>query len=447
MKVHVLGAAQTVTGSQYLLEGNDGHYLVDCGLFQGDKELLKRNERKFSYDPSKIKAVFLTHSHIDHSGLLPRLVAEGFSGDIYCSLATARLLPILLLDSAAIQHEEVRKEKKKNKKSKKKPLYTTNDVKRTLNLLKEIPFHKTVSFGHGQFQFLRAGHILGAASLQINIESREILFSGDLGRSDDYLMLPPEVAPQVDHIFLESTYGDRLHPKEQILPLLKRLVIEAKENQSVLLIPAFALGRMQLMINLFYQLFEKEKDLEMPIYINSPMSMQITEVYKEFSKETKHSGPLLKRILNWPKWIEFPRQSKQLNEKTGPMIIMASSGMMTGGRILHHLKAFAEDPKTRLLLVGYQAEGTLGRKIVEGMRSIELEGKELKINCKVEKLDHLSAHADQKQLCQWVDTIRSNTNISLTHGEIKAQEKLKSELEKVGLLNLSIPELGDVINI
>lgn len=442
MKIKFLGAAGTVTGSKYLLENKSGQrLLIDCGLFQGLKQLRLKNWDNFPIDPHNINAIILTHAHIDHSGYIPKLVKEGFDAPIYCSSTTRALAEVLLEDSARLKEEEAEyaNRKKFSKHETAVPLYTLEDAKKSLKLFRSKKLKEEFSVGDFKIKFYEAGHIIGAVSILVQADDTSILFSGDLGRYNDLLIDPPSPPPEAAYIVMESTYGDRLHSKQEPIEAMKELVRETKLNSSVLLIPSFALGRAQTLLYCIYQVFEKYSDLRMPVYINSPMAETITKMYQKYLTEHKLDQELCNKVCQMPTYVQDVAESKELNKQSGPMIIISASGMLTGGRVLHHINAFGDDPKNTILLSGFQAAGTRGADLARGERSLKFFGYYHPIEAKVRQFDFLSAHADQAELVQWLSSGQSRPQqVFITHGEPSASDTLRRKINELGF-NAYIP--------
>lgn len=450
MKLKFLGAAGTVTGSRYLLESHKGHrILIDCGLFQGLKNLRLRNWESFPVAPNSIEAIVLTHAHIDHSGYIPKIVKEGFSGEIHASHATKALAEILLEDSAHIKEEEAEYANRK-KFSKHDPalaLYTKQDVVRALPLFRAHGYQQEFWIGDFKIKFIPAGHILGACSVLVECEGKKILFSGDLGRDNDLLMKAPHKPPACDYLIMESTYGDRLHDAVDPIEALDEILEEALKNKSVLMIPSFAVGRAQLLLYCIYKVFEKYPHLKMPVFVNSPMASEVTDLYQRFLEDHKLDEAMCRHVCNSARFVQSIEESKALNRMDGPMIIIAASGMLTGGRILHHLEAFGADPKNMILMVGFQAQGTRGARLIRGERSIKFHGYYHDINAKLIELEFFSAHADQQELIKWLQSMPTKPRkIFLTHGEPEAAALLKQKLVELDYL-VSVPEDLDEVEI
>lgn len=434
MKLNFLGAAETVTGSKYLIESSsDQRILIDCGMFQGLKTLRLKNWEEFPVDPKTINAIVLTHAHIDHSGYIPRLVKQGFKGDIYCTDATYELCEILLYDSASIKEEDAKYARKKNfsKHKSPEPLYTTKDVERSLGLFRTVSYGQGFEIGDFKVQFQYAGHILGAASALIKVDSKSLFFTGDLGRANDLLMYPPKPLPNVDYLIMESTYGNRCHGDVDPLEALKEIILKARKNKSTLMIPSFAVGRTQLILYCLEQIFKKEPDLKMPVYLNSPMATEVTSLYQSYCQYHKIHKDECRSLSGGAHFVKSVEESKKLNENTEPKIIIAGSGMISGGRILHHLQAFGADPKNIILLVGFQAMGTRGAALKNGEKELKMHGRYFPIEASIENLDIYSAHADQNELLDWLGSSDvSPGKVFLVHGEAEAADILRRKIEE-----------------
>ncbi|WP_413943154.1 MBL fold metallo-hydrolase RNA specificity domain-containing protein [Bdellovibrio sp. HCB-162] len=446
MEISFLGGVGTVTGSKFLVSNHAEQILVDCGLYQGVKQLRLLNWDKFPVDVQKISAVLLTHAHLDHCGYLPLLVKRGFKGPIYCTPPTAELTQIILLDAAKIQMEDAAYANKKgfSKHHPAEPLYDLDDAKRVLPLLQPVPFNETKTMSSFSFQFKSSGHILGASSVYIWDKEAKFLFSGDLGRYDDPLMFPPEAPEKCDYIIMESTYGDRIHSKVSTQDLLQKLILRAWHNKGVLLIPAFAVGRSQ---NLIFEIIELKRKgripIEMPIYFNSPMGVEVSELYKKYHDFQKLHDGEFDTYLAQIHFVRTSEESKTLNEKRGPMVIIAASGMLTGGRVLHHLKAFGPHPQNIILLAGFQTLGTRGWSLANNQTAIKVHGSYVNIAAQVETSDAFSAHADQTELLQWLASApQKPQRIFLVHGEPIAADELRKKIEEELKIPVTIPSLG-----
>jgi metallo-beta-lactamase family protein len=447
MKITFNGAARIVTGSCYLIETNKTKILVDCGLFQGQEEMIKLNFRKFPFNPKEISHILLTHSHMDHCGLIPKLVKEGFNGKIWCTKATKDLCNIMLLDGANVQEETAV--------SKEAALYNESDAKKSMKRFLPIDYGQVYEITSGiKARFRDAGHILGAAIIEIFIseggKTKKLVFSGDIGQRDMPLIRTTEAIDEADCLFIESTYGDRLHPdKDQRSKKLAEAVLRAYKKKGKLFIPCFAVQRTQELIYRLRGLLAKGIIPEQDVFLDSPLAIKSTEIFKKyidyFNEETKHvKNPFYFKGL---KFVGGVAESKKLNSMTGPMIIIAGSGMCTAGRIIHHLRNGIYNPKNTVLFVGYQADGTLGKKIKEGAKNIELFGETIPVKSEILSIESFSGHADYKELLFWVSLFKKMPKkIFVVHGEEQSSLALKEKLDGLGL-NAEVPKMGDTITI
>ncbi|KAB2943092.1 MAG: MBL fold metallo-hydrolase [Hyphomicrobium sp.] len=434
MEITFLGATGTVTGSKYLFDDGDAINLVDCGLFQGFKQLRLRNWQPLPIDPRRIGSVVLTHAHIDHSGYLPLLVKNGFSGRIYCSKATRELCQILLPDSAHLQEEEARYANKRgfSKHKPALPLYTIEDADRALKNFHAVDFDEPLRLSPAtSARLLPAGHILGASMVMIESRGKQILFSGDLGRPNDPIMRPPVTVKSADVLVLESTYGNRRHragsPEDELGSHLKRTL----DRGGVVVIPAFAVGRAQTLLHLMARLKARGMLTNVPIYLNSPMAVDATRIYHAYRSEHRLTVEECTAACQIAEFVNSPEASKELNAKRGPMIIISASGMATGGRVLHHLKAFAPDPKNMILFSGFQAGGTRGAALVGGADSVKIHGQYVPVRAEVANLEGLSGHADYVEILDWLRAFRRAPNkICITHGEPAAADAMRLHIQE-----------------
>ncbi len=433
-----LGAAGTVTGSKHLLEHGTGRVLLDCGLFQGLKELRARNWAPPPFDAATLGAVLLSHAHLDHSGYLPRLVKDGFRGPIYCTAGTAALLEIMLPDAAHLQEEEAAfaNRHRTSRHDPALPLFTAADADRVLRKVRCVRFDTSFAPVAGvQARFTPAGHILGAAVVQCAIGGRRVVFSGDLGRYAVPILVDPTPVPEADVLLVESTYGDRLHPETEPAAELVLGVRRAAERRGWLLIPAFAVGRAQQILYDLRRLEETGRIPGLPVYLDSPMAIQATVVYtahpEEHDGELAASGaggrrPFAPRRLVLARTVE---ESKRLNGLDGPGIIVAGSGMATGGRILHHFRRLLPDPDTTVLFVGYQAAGTRGRLLQEGGREVKMLGAVVPVRAQIRLTDAYSAHADRAEILRWLRGFQRPPDATyVVHGEVPAATALRDAI-------------------
>lgn len=434
MEIFFLGGTGTVTGSKYLFDDGDALNLVDCGLFQGFKQLRLRNWQPIPINPRRIRSVVLTHAHIDHSGYIPLLVRNGFTGRIYCSKATRELCQILLPDSAHLHEEEARYANKRgfSKHKPALPLYTVEDANCALEHFHAIDFDEPVSVSSASSAcLLPAGHILGASMIMIESRGRRILFSGDLGRPNDPIMRAPTKVETADVLILESTYGNRRHTAKDPEYELASHLGRALARGGVVVIPAFAVGRVQTLLHLIARLKGRGMIANVPIYLNSPMAVDATRIYHTYRSEHRLNIEECTAACQVAQFVNSPEASKELNEKQGPMIIISASGMATGGRVLHHLKAFAPDPKNMILFSGFQAGGTRGAAIVGGAEAVKIHGEYVPIRAVVANLEGLSAHADYAEILDWLKVFRrAPGKICITHGEPAAADGLRLHIQE-----------------
>ncbi len=447
------GAARTVTGSKHLLSLGNAQVLIDCGMFQGTKELKERNWQPFPFMPSDLDAVVITHAHLDHIGMLPRLVREGLKCPIYATAPTISLSRISLTDSGRLQEEEARFHSKHNLRHDAKPLYDENDAFEAMRKFKPVPFNTRHELpGGGSWVYKHAGHILGSAYAEIALPNGEILLmSGDLGRYDTPIIKDPEVVDYCDYLVIESTYGDRLHSKEDPLIKLEQALQWAWSSGGTILIPSFAIGRTQEMLYYFKKLQESGRMPRVPVYIDSPMATSVTKVYADAKDDhddemklsvSEGSSELEPLGLNY---IRDREQSQALNKQHGPQVIIAGSGMANGGRILHHMRHRISSDQTMVLFTGYQAEGTLGRQLIDGEPVVKIFGEEVAVRAKVDKINALSAHADQGEILHWLSFFKSPPKKTfIVHGEPKAQEALAAKIKDLYNWEVVIPEQGQV---
>ena len=454
-----LGAARTVTGSQYLIEAAGDRLLVDCGMFQGEKALRLRNWAEPEFDPASVPALVLTHTHLDHIGRVPRLVKKGFRGRILCTPPTRELAEILLKDAAHLQQEDAEYLNRKGLTSHAPalPLFEEEDVETSLRLFETVPLGETRSLGDAfAFSFRDAGHLLGAASadLRVRENGREtrVLFSGDVGRFDTVLTKDPELAPEADYLVVESTYGNRAHAAVPILEQLESVLKRTFARGGVLLIPAFAVGRAQQMIYLMDELVTSGRMRPFPIHLDSPMAIDATRIYSQFPDAHRVSlSGMGGRSLLYGKWVHLHRtraESEALNEMKGPAVIISSSGMLTGGRILHHCRVRLPHPENTLLITGYQAAGTLGRALLDHVRVVRIHKGEVPVLAEVTDLKGMSGHADAREILRWLSAVKAPPKrVFLTHGEDDAAEALAARIGKERGFPTHVPDLGETVNL
>ena len=456
MKVEFLGGIRTVTGSATLLEKGSLRWLVDCGMFQGGKELEERNRNLQPYRAKDLSFILLTHAHIDHSGLIPKLVKEGFRGKVICTKATFDLCEVMLRDSGHIQEMETEWQNRKNKRSGRDettPLYTVENAERSLQYFQTVGYGEMLSLADGlKVRFQDAGHILGSAMIELWVEEgkgeKKLVFSGDLGSSDQPIVRDPFPMGDGDVLWLESTYGNRLHKsREETVQEFLKIVQEAIRQQAKVVIPAFAIERTQDIIYTIGQLIRKDLIPSLPVYIDSPLAISATEIFKRnpdcFDQETQAlllggEGPLeLPEII----YTQSTEESKAINEDLRPGIIISASGMCDAGRIQHHLKHHLWREASHIVFIGYQAEGTIGRRIVDGAKSVRLFGEEIAVRAHIHTLGGFSAHADQKGLLEWLSHLKNpQLEVFINHGEEKISMELSQIIRQQFHLNASVPQ-------
>ena len=448
ISIHFLGAAGTVTGSKYLIEGAGKRFLIDCGLFQGLKELRLLNWENLLVDESTIDFVLLTHAHLDHTGYLPRLVKAGFKGNIYGTSPTLDIAEIILKDSAKIQEEEAKQanEQGYSKHKPARPLYDVKDVEQTVQHFREIKIDEWVSFGDDmKVRYQTNGHIIGSAFIEVQIAGKLIVFSGDIGQENDVLLFPPKRPQKADVILIESTYGDRLHPKEDILERLKKIILETYSKGGSLIIPSFAVERTQSLMYMIWQLRKSGALPEIPCIMDSPMGANVVEVFHKSLNWHKLSKDDCTSMCEIFEIVKSFRETLKLIVTTHPKIIIAGSGMVTGGRVLNYLQEYISRPETTVLLAGFQAEGTRGRQLQEGTHEIKIYGKYYSVKARIETMSGLSAHADQLELLNWMSEIKGTPEkIFIVHGERQAADTLRVKIKDTYGWDPVIPKLHSI---
>ena len=453
------GAAETVTGSKYLLEEGKSKVLIDCGLFQGLKALRLKNWDRLSFDARSLPAVVLTHAHIDHTGYLPALVKQGFSGPIYGTPATVELTELLLLDSAKNQEEDAdyanRKGYSKHKPA--LPLYSNGDANRAVKLLRAQPREEWFSpVEPFWFRYHEVGHLLGAGMLEVEVRTGpkplRIIFSGDVGRYDAPIYRDPQPPLDCDYLICESTYGDRDHPDVSVLDELCEVVKGGIRRGGVMLVASFAVGRSQQLIYLLQTLIHQKRIPEIPIYLDSPMAVNATAIYAEYVGDTSLSRDdlLSPATALGGRNVHLSRtaaESKRLNGIAGPAVIISSSGMMVGGRILHHLQRRLDNPANTVVIGGYMAEGSRGRALSEGARKLRMHGQDVPVKCAVATMSSLSGHAGRSELLRWLAPLKPPRRTYLTHGEIKSSQSLAEELRKTRGWDVVVPKLYESVEL
>lgn len=451
IKIHFLGASGTVTGSKFLLETPGFNIMIDCGLFQGLKELRELNWQSFPFPPEKIDMVLLTHGHLDHTGHLPKLVAEGFQGIIRGTSPTLAIAEIIMMDSAKIQEEDAQRanEEEFTVHEPALPLYTVKDVEKTLKLLKNANLDEWYEAAKGiKYRFRKNGHILGATFIEMDIFGKIFVFSGDIGRDKDLLLAPPDRPEWADYLFMETTYGDRLHPDEDADVILANTIHKSLEKNGTLIIPSFAVERLQILMFRIWKLYEQNKIPPIPVFIDSPMGNEVYGVFERFPNWHKLSGQDLHAMKNFFNIITSYKDTWKTVDDKRPKVIIAGSGMVTGGRVLTYLRYYLEKSQTTVLLVGFQAEGTRGRQLMEGAHDIKIFGKYCAVKAEVKSINSLSAHADQKGLLNWVSNIKNiPETVFLIHGEEMARDVFRVKIKDIYGWKVHLPQINEVIEI
>ena len=447
-----LGAAQTVTGSKYLLETAGRRVLVDCGLFQGLKELRERNWQPLPVKPETIDAVVLTHAHIDHSGFLPRLVSQGFKGRVFCTPGTADLLRIMLPDSGRLAEDDARDANREGytRHAPALPLFTEDDAYRALTHLQPVGYDRPVPVGGaGTLTFADAGHLLGSAFARFRLEAEggvDVVFSGDLGRFSRPVLPDPSRVETADILLVESTYGDRMHEPDDGGARLAEIITTTITGGGKVIIPAFAIGRAEEVIYSLKRLEEARRIPTVPVYLDSPMAVDALRHYAHHSNDLDpdvQSGRGQMGAFTTQRFtaVASPQQSKEVQASASPCIVISASGMATGGRVLHHLKAALPRRRNTVLFVGYQAAGTRGRQLVEGAETVKIHGQHVPVAARIERIDSMSAHADANEIMQWLRGFtRAPRMTCLVHGEPPSQEALKARIEQELGWQVRIPE-------
>jgi metallo-beta-lactamase family protein len=451
MKIYFLGAAGTVTGSKFVVELNETRILIDCGLFQGLKALRELNWQPLSVLPSTIDFVLLTHGHLDHCGWLPKLVNDGFTGKIFCTSPTKQISKLILLDSAKIQEEEAERANKENysKHNPAKPLYTIEEAEKVIPFFRvvekdlEIKLTDTI-----YFKFFYASHIIGACSIELHIEDKVLVFSGDIGQDDDVLLYPPIKPKKADFVFMESTYGDRLHPNNDVMFELEQIINNTFQKGGNVVIPSFAVERVQSVMYLIWKLKEQKRIPNMLYVIDTPMGISVLDVFLENTKWHKLNPHQCEEMCKMFTMISSYKDTIETIYNEKPKVIIAASGMITGGRVLSYLERYIVDEKNTVLMVGYQAEGTRGRKLLEGAKEIKFYGKYYPVNANIIMVEGLSAHGDQKDLINWLSDLEEKPKkVFLIHGENTAADELRIKLNETYGFDCVVPLLEQIIEI
>ncbi|MBU2928617.1 MBL fold metallo-hydrolase RNA specificity domain-containing protein [Winogradskyella psychrotolerans] len=448
VKINFLGAAGVVTGSKFLIETSEQNILIDCGMFQGLKVLRELNWEDLPIDVSSIDVVLLTHGHLDHVGYLPRLLQQGFKGKIKGTAPTLAIAEIILRDSAKIHEEEADKANKEKLSTHipALPFYTIKDAENTLKQFEMVPEDKWIQLSeHMSCRFQYNGHIIGSTFIDLDINGKRFVFSGDIGRPNDYLLHKPKKPEWADFLFMESTYGNKLHPKDNIEDVLTNIVLETLHKKGNLIIPSFAVERLQTLMYILWKLYEQHRIPNIPIFVDSPMGNNVLDVFKRFPKWHKLSVQDYNAMCNHVNIIQLYKETWETIDDKRSKIIIAGSGMVTGGRVLTYLQQLIDEPTTTVVLVGYQAEGTRGRQLLEGAHEIRFFGKYYPVKATIKSIESLSAHGDQKDLLDWVSNIKNiPEHVYLIHGEPTALDAFRVKLKDEYHWNVTIPKLSDV---
>jgi len=448
VNIKFLGASGTVTGSKFLISTSEKNILIDCGMFQGLKELRLLNWEDLAINVEEIDVVLLTHGHLDHVGYLPRLLKQGFTGKIIGTAPTLAIAEVILVDSAKIHEEEAEKANKEKytKHNPALPFYTITDVEKTIRLFEvEIENKWIILSEHISYRFQFNGHIIGATFIELDINGKRFVFSGDIGRRNDYLLEDPKKPEWADFLFIESTYGNKLHQKEDVETILSELIIETINKNGNLIIPSFAVERLQTLMYILWKLYKKNKIPNIPIFVDSPMGNNVLEIFNRFPKWHKLSVQDYNAMCDHMNIIQSYKDTWKTIDNKRAKIIIAGSGMVTGGRVLTYLQQFIDVSSTTVLLVGYQAEGTRGRQLLDGAHETRFFGKYYPVKAKIKSLESLSAHADQEDLLNWMAAIKNiPEKVFLIHGEPNVLDTFKVKIKSTFNWNVSIPKLNDI---
>lgn len=451
MNIQFLGGAGTVTGSKTLIETGGVRILIDCGLFQGLKTLRELNWEPLPILPSSIDFVLLTHGHLDHCGWLPRLVAQGFSGKIFCTSPTKEIARLVLMDSAKIQEEEAEMANRGgySKHAVPEPLYTVKQAQQTMPFFRTIKLNEPVKLdAEITATFSNAGHIIGACSIALDAEGKTLVFSGDIGRENDVLMYAPEKPKKADYVFLESTYGNRLHPADDALLELETYINNTISNGGTVIIPGFAVERAQTVVYLLWQLKRRGRIPDVPYILDSPMGISVFDIFADNPKWHKWRREDCEDIAKTFRMVSDYQDTIDIIFDDSIKVIIAASGMLTGGRVLAYLEHYLDKPETTVILSGYQAEGTRGRKLLEGADEIKIRGKYYPVKCKVLEIRSLSAHADQKGLLDWLSDLQQKPQkVFLVHGENEAADELRLKITERYGFECHVPMLGSQLEL
>lgn len=451
LQLQFFGATNTVTGSKTLVQAMGKRLLVDCGLFQGFKQLRLKNWGVPPFVPRELDAVLLTHAHLDHSGYLPVLVKRGFAGPVYCTKASQELCKILLRDAGHLQEEEAAYANRHafSKHHPALPLYTVQEAEYAAKQLKSVSFLEPLTLGAGlSARWTPNGHILGSGCISLTAGKTTVMFSGDVGRPNDPIMRAPTPMDGADYLVLESTYGDRRHEATNPETMLRDVINRTGRRGGSVVIPAFAVGRAQTLLYLLYRLKQRREIIDMPIYLNSPMACDVTELYREFADQHRLLEADYRGMFKMTKFVNTADESRALVATHAPMIVISASGMASGGRVLHHLKQMAPDPKNTILFAGHQAGGTRGAAMLAGVPSIKIHGEYIPVRAEVVNIESMSAHADYAELLDWLATFkRPPKRVFLNHGEPAAQDALRLRIKDTLGWDCHAPEYGEAFEL
>ncbi len=451
LRLFFLGGAGTVTGSKYLVENAEHRLLIDCGLFQGFKALRLRNWDRFPVDPHRIDAVLLTHAHLDHTGYLPLLIKQGFAGPVFCSGSTAHFCEILLPDSGHLQEKDAEFANRHgfSKHKPALPLYTLKDALSALKQLKPIEFEQRLNLpGGGTASLRRAGHILGAASIQLDWNGTKVVFSGDLGRYNDATMVDPVQVENADYLVVESTYGNRRHDVRNPEDALAEIIGRTVGRGGTVVIPAFAVGRAQSLMFHLHRLKTSQRIPDVPIFLDSPMAVNASEIFCKHIADHKLTARECRDACAVAHYVQSVEESKALTANAMPKVIISASGMATGGRVLHHLKSYAPDARNTILFAGFQAGGTRGAAMVGGVDSVKIHGEYVPVRAEVKNLEMLSAHADADEILRWLKGFKTPPRTTfITHGEPSASDALRHRIEDELGWTCVVPDHGQQVDL
>ncbi len=449
--VQFIGATGTVTGSKYLVRYDRHSVLIDCGLFQGIKNERRRNWQDLPFPASNIDAVLLTHAHIDHSGYLPALMKHGFHGPVYCTEATGALCRVLLPDAGFLQEEDARYANRKrfSRHNPAEPLYTEADAERVLKQFRRIPKDDALALPGGMTaQFIPTGHILGACAIRLEYAGTSITFSGDVGRENDPIMYPPEALPATDYLVVESTYGDRLHEDIDAEAIIAGVINRTVNRGGIVLMPAFAVGRAQLVLHILQRLLAQDRIPQLPVFLNSPMAIRATEIFFSLHAEHRLSRADCEQMDAITHYVKTVEASIELNARKYPCVIISASGMASGGRVLHHLKSLIGDPRNTIMFLGYQAAGTRGEALTRGAPQVKIHGQYFPVRAEIANLPSLSSHGDYAEITRWLRRMPGKPRrVFITHGEATAADCMRRHLQDEFGWQVTVPEYLDCVDL